>query len=292
MRADQVGVGQVQPRGLHLPGDHQVGAVEVVGVVGVAAGAVRDDDRLLPGAARAPGALGVVRGGRGHVAHRHCVEAGDVDAELHRRRAEQQREGPGAEPGLPVLPVQGAGPARCAPARGARAGSPASSRYRSRKNGTTRGASSASKRAADRIGSTLLPLAGEQRQGEPAFNRHPVTPRSRTWVTSPCFARTAIRDAITSSPSAVFSFSPNRAGSRSHRPNAPRAVRLVTKRAAPGDFVPRITVPNSGSGSPSGSSQTPVRLSRDSRRKRSNDSGLSASASMPGRGGTHQGRPG
>ena len=54
--------------------------------------AVADDQRRLAGPPGPAGALGVVgRGGR-DVAHADHVEAGDVDAELHGRRAEQDRQ--------------------------------------------------------------------------------------------------------------------------------------------------------------------------------------------------------
>ncbi len=78
--------------GPDLARDHQLGPPEEVLVVRAAGGAVGEDERGLAAAAGAAGALGVVGRRRRHVAHVDDVELGDVDAELHRRRAEQDRQ--------------------------------------------------------------------------------------------------------------------------------------------------------------------------------------------------------
>ena len=88
--AEQVLVEQVEARRGDDAGDHLAGVAEVVLVVAVAGGAVGGDQGGLAGPSGAAGALRVVRGGGRHVAHGDGVEAGDVDAELHRRRAVQQ----------------------------------------------------------------------------------------------------------------------------------------------------------------------------------------------------------
>ncbi len=90
--ADQVFVGQIQPRRGHLSRHHVLGAAEVVLVVAVARRAVRGHQRGLTGTARPARALRVVRRGRRYVAHQHGVERGDVHAQLHRRGAVQQRQ--------------------------------------------------------------------------------------------------------------------------------------------------------------------------------------------------------
>ena len=88
--AEQVLVEQVEARRGDDAGDHLVGVAEVVLVVAVAGGAVGGDQGGLAGPSRAAGALRVVGGGGRDVPHGDGVEAGDVDAKLHRRRAVQQ----------------------------------------------------------------------------------------------------------------------------------------------------------------------------------------------------------
>ena len=82
---------------------------------GVAGGAVGDDERRLAGAPGPAGPLRVVRRRRRDVAHRHRVEAGDVDAQLHRRRAVEERQvaGRGSPARAPRARPPGPGP--CAP---------------------------------------------------------------------------------------------------------------------------------------------------------------------------------
>ena len=60
-----------------------------------------------PAPAGAPRALGVVRGGRRHVAQPDDVELADVDAELHRGRAVQDRQARLAERLLALLALLG-----------------------------------------------------------------------------------------------------------------------------------------------------------------------------------------
>ena len=137
--------------GVTTPGDHLAGVAEVVLVVAVAGGAVGGDQGGLPGSARAAGALRVVRGGRRDVPHGDGVQAGDVDAELHRRRAVQQLQLAVAELVLALAAqVSGWTWAVCS-----RATSPdsvcATSRYRRTKYGLTRGRRRAAEGARQRV---------------------------------------------------------------------------------------------------------------------------------------------
>ena len=117
VRADQVLVGQVEPGRGDRSADHLGRAAEVVLVVGVAGGAVGDDQRGLPGPARPAGPLRVVgRGGR-DVAQADGAQRVDVHAEFHRRRAVQHRQGRLAELALALLPVGGGTWAVCSLAR-------------------------------------------------------------------------------------------------------------------------------------------------------------------------------
>ena len=112
--ADEVLVGEVELRRRDLAGDHPLRAAEEVLVVAVAARAERVDQRGLAAAAGAAGALRVVRRRRRDVAQVDDVQRRDVDAELHRRRAEQHRAARpcGSAPRVPRAP-RGA-PGRCA----------------------------------------------------------------------------------------------------------------------------------------------------------------------------------
>ena len=67
-------------------------AAEVILVVRTLRRAVGHDQRRLAGASGAPGALRVVGRRRRHVAQVDGIERRDVDAELHGRRAEQDRQ--------------------------------------------------------------------------------------------------------------------------------------------------------------------------------------------------------
>ena len=77
--------------GVTAPATMSCGAEEVL-VVRAAGRAVGEHERGLPAAAGAAAALRVVRRRGRDVAHVDDVELGDVDAELHRRRAEQDRQ--------------------------------------------------------------------------------------------------------------------------------------------------------------------------------------------------------
>ena len=107
MRADQVLVGQVQAGRGDRPADHVGGPPEVVLVVGVAGGAVGDDERGLPGPSGAAGALSVVGGRRRHVAQPDGAQRVDVHPEFHGRRAVQDRQRGIAELVLAFLPLGG-----------------------------------------------------------------------------------------------------------------------------------------------------------------------------------------
>ena len=91
MAVDQVPVRELQDRRTYLAVNHRPGIAEEVLVVGALRRRVRDDQRGLPAPARASAALGVVRRRGRHVAHVNRVQGRDVDAELHRRRAEEHR---------------------------------------------------------------------------------------------------------------------------------------------------------------------------------------------------------
>ena len=69
--------------------------------------AIGDDERRLPRTPGATGTLGVVRRRRRHVAHPDSVQVGDVDTQLHGRRAEQQRQVTGTELLLAALTFGG-----------------------------------------------------------------------------------------------------------------------------------------------------------------------------------------
>ncbi len=89
--------------GVTAPATICSGPLEEVLVVRAAGGAVGEDQGRLTAPARATAALGVVGRGRRDVAHVDHVELGDVDAQLHGRRAEEDRQAPFAETVLPLL---------------------------------------------------------------------------------------------------------------------------------------------------------------------------------------------
>ncbi len=102
---DQIFVGQVHARWCDGAGDHALRAIEEVLVVRAAGCAVGKDERGLSAPAGAPAALRVVGRRRRNVAQVDDVQLGDVDAQLHRRRAEQDRQVAGAESLFAVEPV-------------------------------------------------------------------------------------------------------------------------------------------------------------------------------------------
>ena len=105
--AHQILVAQVDARRGDGTGDHLARLAEEVLVVRAAPRAVGEDQRRLAAAAGPAAALGVVGRRRRHVAQVDDVELGDVDAELHGRRAEEQRQVAGAEAVLALLAVLG-----------------------------------------------------------------------------------------------------------------------------------------------------------------------------------------
>ena len=102
---DQVPVPEIDAGRRHRTSDHPGRlAIEVL-IVGAAPGAVGEDQGGLPASSRAPAALRVVgRRGR-NVAQVDEVELGDVDAELHGRGAEEQRQLAFPKTGLAFLAV-------------------------------------------------------------------------------------------------------------------------------------------------------------------------------------------
>ena len=91
---DQVPVRELENRRPHLAVDHRLRVAEEVLVVRALGRRIRDHQGGLSAAARAPAALRVVRRRGRHVAHVDRVERRDVDAELHRRGAKQDRQEP------------------------------------------------------------------------------------------------------------------------------------------------------------------------------------------------------
>src|SRR5262245_4745986 len=103
MRLDQVFVGEVEARGRDLAGHHPLGPPEEVLVVRAPRRAIGDDERRLAATAGAATPLRVVRWRGRHVAQVDDVEAGDIDAQLHRRRAIEDRKPGITEAALAVL---------------------------------------------------------------------------------------------------------------------------------------------------------------------------------------------
>ena len=101
MAVNQVPVCELENRRTYLSVDHCLGIAEEVLVVGALRRRVRDDQGGLSAAARASAALGVVRRRRRHVAHVNRVQCRDVDAEFHRRGAEEHRQEAIGFTGLP-----------------------------------------------------------------------------------------------------------------------------------------------------------------------------------------------
>src|SRR5690606_20954516 len=80
---------------------------EEVLVVSVTLGSKRSDECRSPTSARASCPLGIVRRRRWDIAQEHRAELANVDAQLHCRRAEEDRQEPGAEVALAGLAVRG-----------------------------------------------------------------------------------------------------------------------------------------------------------------------------------------
>ena len=105
VRADQVAVPEVDTGGRHRPGDHTGGlAVEVL-VVGASSRAVGEHQGGLSAASRPAASLRVVGWGGRDVPQVDEVELGDVDAELHGGRAEEERKVSFPKTLLPFLAV-------------------------------------------------------------------------------------------------------------------------------------------------------------------------------------------
>src|SRR5438309_100530 len=97
MRLDQLAVSEVDAGGGNGAGNDLGAAPEKVLIVDVALGSKGHDKRRPSVASRPAAALGVVRGGRRHVAEVDGVEVADIDPELHCRRTEEHRQLAGAE---------------------------------------------------------------------------------------------------------------------------------------------------------------------------------------------------
>ena len=97
VRADEVFIGHVEPGRLHLAGNHEFGVLEEILVVRAAERAVGEHQSGLAAATGATAALRVV-GRRGRdVAQIDRIQILDVDAQLHRRRTEQDGQFGGAK---------------------------------------------------------------------------------------------------------------------------------------------------------------------------------------------------
>ena len=79
----------VNDRGPHVAGNHLLRVLEEMRIVRRAVGVGHDRRDRTPSAARASGALLVVRDMGRHVSERDAGQRADVDADLHRRRAAQ-----------------------------------------------------------------------------------------------------------------------------------------------------------------------------------------------------------
>ncbi len=88
--AEQIAIGQIQAWRGDLPTHHPLWSSEVILVMRAARGAVGEDQRRLPATPGAAAALGVIGRCRRHVTHVHYIKLGDVDSQLHRRRAIEQ----------------------------------------------------------------------------------------------------------------------------------------------------------------------------------------------------------
>ena len=94
---DQVLVREFEARRRDLARDHQPGRRKKYWSCGLPRRAVVEDKVPAAASARAPGSLGIVGRRRWDVPQVDDVELGDVDAELHRRRAVEDRQSPVAE---------------------------------------------------------------------------------------------------------------------------------------------------------------------------------------------------
>ena len=100
---DQVAVGEVDCRRTDDAAYHRFTPAEVILVVRTLCRAVGQNQRRLAGSSSPPRALSII-GWRGrHVAQIHRIECRDIDAELHGRRAEKNRQEYLGLPGLSQL---------------------------------------------------------------------------------------------------------------------------------------------------------------------------------------------
>src|SRR5688572_12928991 len=103
MRAQQIFVPQIDTRSCDPARDHQLWSAEEVLIVGTSSGAVCEDERGLAASTCPATALGVIGRSRRNVPEVHDVQSRDVDAELHRRGTEEDRQFAGSEPFLALL---------------------------------------------------------------------------------------------------------------------------------------------------------------------------------------------
>src|SRR5581483_8233552 len=92
MGLDQVAIGEFKCGRPNNSADHLFRRTEIVLVMRTLSSAIRNDKRGLTRAPSPTGALCVICRRWRHVAHIHRIERGNIDAKLHRRRAEQGRE--------------------------------------------------------------------------------------------------------------------------------------------------------------------------------------------------------
>ena len=92
MTADEVLVGEINGRRIDGASDHARWLREEILVVRRLGRTVGNHQRWLTAAPSAPATLRVVRGRRRYVSHVDRVERGDVHAQFHRRRTEEDRQ--------------------------------------------------------------------------------------------------------------------------------------------------------------------------------------------------------
>ena len=105
MGAHQIAIAQINPGRRDHATHHLLGPVVVILIVRTAARTVGVHQRRLPAASGPPATLCVIGRGRRHIAQIHHIQLRDIDAQLHRRRTEQQGQIAGAKPIFAVLTV-------------------------------------------------------------------------------------------------------------------------------------------------------------------------------------------
>jgi hypothetical protein len=92
MAAKKILVEQIESGSFDLSMNHPDRIGEKVLIMGALGGAIGEDESGLTATAGASASLGVVGGSRRDISHIYSVESGDIYAEFHRRRAEEDRQ--------------------------------------------------------------------------------------------------------------------------------------------------------------------------------------------------------